>query len=47
MKHNYNKAIADYRQQRIEAMSKHIKELKDKIEFLEAQLEINQQAYYE
>tara|TARA_Y100000593_G_scaffold95076_1_gene199195 strand:- start:859 stop:1005 length:147 start_codon:yes stop_codon:yes gene_type:complete len=45
--HNYNNLQVPYYKARIEAMSRHIKKLEDKIEFLEAEIEINKQSYYE
>ena len=47
MKHNYNNLLVPYLQQRVEGMEKHIAKLNGDIECLQAQLEINQQAYYE
>ena len=47
MRHNYNNLLVPYLQQRVEAMEKHIDKLNGDIECLQAQLEINQQAYYE
>ncbi len=47
MYHDYSSSMIKYYQDRIEAMSKHIKKLEDKIEFLEAENEINKQSYYE
>jgi len=47
MRHNYNNLLVPYLQQRVEAMEKHIDKLNGDIECLKAQLEINQQAYYE
>ena len=40
MKNNYSSLSVPYYQARIEAMSRHIKGLEERIEFLEAQLEI-------
>ena len=47
MYHNYSSDIIKYQNARIEAMTKHIKKLEDKIEFLKSQIEINKESYYE
>jgi len=45
--HSYSSLNMPYYVARIEAMSKHIKKLEDKISFLEAQIEINNKSNYE
>lgn len=47
MRHNYNNLLVPYLQHRVEAMEKHIAKLNGDIECLKAQIEINQEAYYE
>jgi len=47
MRFNYNNLIVPYYRDRIEAMTRHIKKLEDKISFLEAKIEIDNKAYYE
>ncbi len=41
MKHNYNNLLVPYYKDRISAMELHINKLESRIEFLEAQIEIN------
>ena len=47
MRHNYNNLLVPYLKHRVEAMEKHIAKLNGDIEYLKAEIEINQQAYYE
>ena len=44
-KHNYSSLMVKYYQDRIEAMSRHIKKLEDKIEFLQVELEMEKQSH--
>jgi hypothetical protein len=44
MRHNYNESMLKYYKIRVNAMSKHIKKLEDKIEFLQVELEMEKQS---
>ena len=47
MKHNYNESMVKYYKTRVDAMTKHIRKLEDRIAFLEAEKEVYNRAYYE